>query len=307
MFCLLYVDDIILGCSDVKEIEKVKETLSHHFQMKDMGELKYVLGVNVEIDNGAYLHQKQYIDQILSKYKMSECNPVSSPSHCSVKLQKDDRVSKNVDVKLYQSMVGSLIYLSTMTRPDITYAVGVVSKYNSNPNEAHLTAVKRIFRYLKGSRDIKMCFNKSANACYGFSDSDWGGDIDDRKSTSGYVFKVGDSVVSWCSKKQPTVALSTAEAELIALCSAIQELFWLRKLLCEIDSRSTDLANTMYVDNLGTIHMGKNPVISNRSKHIDVKYNFIREAVQDKKVELVHIESKNNVADIFTKALPREI
>lgn len=229
------------------------------------------------------MHQKQYILKLLEKYKLVDAKKVSTPADPNVKLCKNDEVSKSVDPVLYQSMVGSLLYVATATRPDISQAVGVVSKFNSNPTEAHLTAVKRILRYLKGSLDVVLTYKKSEDGqVVGYSDSDYAGDPDDRHSTTGNIFLMSGGPISWYSKKQGIVTLSTAEAEYIALSTATQEAVWIRRLLSDL--KVTQKHPTVLMeDNQGAIFIANNPVSHSRTKHIDVHYHYIREALSEGK------------------------
>ncbi len=227
----VYVDDLILLAETSEEIQRMKKCLSDAFQMKDMGELQYCLGVNFhQLENTISLSQKQYLLKLLKKYKLQEANPVSTPMDLNVKLMKDDGHSKKVDSVQYQSMVGSLLHAARATRPDIAHAVSVVSKFNAEPTEAHLTAVKRIFRYLKGTLDLVLQYKVTDGKLLGYADADWANDMDNRHSMTGNVFLMS---ISWLSQKQATVALSTAEAEYIALGSATQEAIWLRRLLSD--------------------------------------------------------------------------
>ena len=306
----VYVDDLILITEDQQSMDKVKKSLSSQFKMKDMGKLHYCLGVSVvqdEKEHCLWLHQKQYILNLLEKYGMTNVKPVATPLDINVKLEKDDGVSKPVDAVKYQSMVGSLLYAAIATRPDIAHAVGVVSKFNSKPTEAHLTAVKRIFCYLRGTVDLALKYqnvDKKFNVV-GYSDADWANDRDDRHSITGNVFKFANGAISWLSKKQAVVALSTAEAEYIALSSAAQEAIWLKRLLNDLGYKSEDGIQVLE-DNQGAMALSKNPVGHARTKHIDIRHHFIREAVAEKVVTLQYCPSEDMVADILTKALPRE-
>ena len=203
--------------------------------------------------------------------------------------------------------MGSLLYLSTWTRPDISYAVNNVAKFCSKPTQQHWIAVKRIMRYLKGTINAGLRYNKGTAdpECTGFSDSDWAGDLDDRKSTSGYIFNIGGAAVSWRSKKQTCVALSTAEAEYMALASAAQEVVWLQQLLAEIDDSKVKPI-IVHEDNQAAIHIAKNPQYHGRTKHIGIKYHYIREQVDKGTVILKHCASGDMVADILTKGLCRD-
>ena len=185
-------------------------------------------------EQGISLCQKQYLMKLLERYKLTEANTVTTPMDLNVKLVKDDSYSKKVDTVQYQSMVGSLLHAARATRPDIAHAVGVVSNFNATPTQAHLTAVKRIFRYLKGTIDLKLQYRSTDEKLLGYSDADWANDSDDRHSTTGNVFTMSGGAISWLSQKQATVALSTAEAEYIALGSATQEAIWLHQLLTDL-------------------------------------------------------------------------
>ena len=213
----VYVDDIIVAGKD-----KI---------MKDMGKLHHFLGIKIIQKNGTiWIGQSTYAKELLKRFKMEESKPVETPFDSGSKLEKAKEEDKLCNQGDYQSAVGSLLYLSTRTRPDIAFAVGYTARYCSKPTNIHWTAVKRIMRYLNGSLDLGLFYmDETTNTLVGYSDADWAGDIDDRKSTSGYLFRLSGSPISWKSKKQSCVALSTAESEYMALASAIQEAVWLRR------------------------------------------------------------------------------
>ena len=244
--------------------------------------------------------------KMLEKYNLQDAKPVSTPADSNVRLQKDDNVSKAVDSVMYQSIDGSLLYAAVATRPDISQAVGVVSKFSSKPSEAHLTAVKRILRYLKGSLDITLQYRKTedGSSLIGYSDADYAGDLDDRHSTSGNLFLISNGPVSWLSKKQPIVTLSTCEAEYVALSTATQEAVWIKRLLSDFHV-SQKQATIIMEDNQGAICIAKNPVVQARTKHIDIRHHYIREAVSDGTVSLQYCPTEEMIADIFTKPLPK--
>ena len=303
----VYVDDLIIITKTPEKMEEVKTSLAARFKMKDLGKLHYCLGITIEQDDEKkclWLHQRQYISTILEKYGLSQAKPATTPADINVKLTKDDEVSKAVDPVQYQSMVGSLLYAATATRPDIAHAVGVVSKFNARPSEAHLTAVKRILRYLKKTVDLAIKYEKKEDTVLvGYSDADWAGDQDDRHSTTGNLFVMSGSPVSWLSKKQPMVSLSTSEAEYVALSSATQEAVWLRRLFDDLQANLKEPTVVME-DNQGAIAMAKNPVSHHRTKHIDIRYHYVREAVQEGVINLHYCPSEKMVADILTKSLP---
>ena len=304
----VYVDDLIIIANTAKEMTRVKEILASQFKMKDMGKLHYCLGITVEQDENQqclWLHQKQYISNILVKYRMTEAKTVATPTDLSVKLQKDDKYSKHVDVVLYQSIVGSLLYADIATRPDIAQAVGVVSKFNSRPTQAHLTAAKRILRYLKGTANLAIKYEKSdSGELIGYSDADWAGDPEDRHSTTGNLFLMTGGPVSWISKKQAIVALSTSEAEYVAVSTATQEAVWLRRLLADLQA-PLEGPTVIMEDNQSTIAIAKNPIMHARTKHIDIRYHYIREALQQETITLIYCPTDKMIADLLTKGLPR--
>lgn len=248
---------------------------------------------------------RQYIENILQKYGMNSANPVATPADINVKLKKNDGVSKPVNPSAYQSMVGSLLYAAMTTRPDIAQAVSAVSKFNANPDATHLTAVKRIFRYLKGTVNLALKYERSGTeTLVGFSDADCAGDQDGRRSTTGNIFLLNGGAVSWLSRKQATVALSTTEAEYVALSQAAQEGTWLRRLLSDLGMDTTP--TVILEDNQGAIAIAKNPVDHSRTKHIDIRYHYIRECVQNGEVELQYCPTNDMKADILTKPLARQ-
>ena len=230
---------------------------------------------------------------------------MATPTDPSTKLMKAKDGEDKVDQGMYQSVVGSLLYLSTGTRPDITFAMSNVAKFCSDPTKQHWTAVKRILRYLKGTTDLGLLYTSGdGHVCFGYSDSDWAGDLDDRRSTSGYIFKLSGAGISWKSKKQGSVALSTAEAEYIALLGAVQEAIWIRQLVTELSGRHKPTKGTViYKDNQSAISLAKNPQFHGRAKHIDLRRHFIRERVTDKSIELKYCPTEDMIADMLTKGL----
>lgn len=305
----VYVDDIILAGRSEDRIKEVKSALSRKFDIKDMGKLHHFLGMTVVQDEAqgyVWIGQPAHTENLLKKFGMQDCKPVGTPADISTKLVKATEQEKCIDQQLYQSAVGSLMYLSVSTRPDIAYAVGNLARFSSKPTKDHWTALKRVLRYLKGTVKHGILYSqKGSTDSVGFSDADWAGDINDRKSTSGYLFQISGGAVTWKSKKQSCVALSTAEAEYIALSSAVQESVWLRQLTSELGS-PPKTPTTIFEDNQSAIAMSKNPQFHGRAKHIDIKYHFIREQVNSGTVKLEYCPTEEMTADIFTKGLSRE-
>ena len=308
-FIAVYVDDIILAGKSNKKIKTVKEMLATRFEVKDMGLLHYFVGVIIVQDpakGSVWIGQPTHATTLLERFGMENAKSVKTPVSCGSQLVKARDSDKPANQTLYQSAVGCLLYLSTRTRPDIAYAVNNVAKYCSNPTEEHWTAVKRILRYVKGTRDLGLLYtNDEPKECVGYSDADWGGDADDRKSTSGFLFQIGGTAVTWKSKKQNCVALSTAEAEYMALTSAAQEAIWMRELTTELGKEPTK-STVIYEDNQSAICMARNPQFHGRTKHIGIKYHYIREQVNNKKVELKYCPTEDMIADALTKGLSRE-
>jgi hypothetical protein len=223
-----------------------------------------------------------------------------------VKLIKTPDSDTYPEVKrVYQNMIGSLMYAAISTRPDIAFAVQTLSQFNMNPSPAHLTAVKRVFRYLRSTINLGIKYNSNDHSTIElFSDADWGNSPDDRRSVTGYLSMLAGGVVTWNSKKQPTTALSSMEAEYMALASATREALWLRSMHTELGFPST-LPTHISVDNHGTISFAHNSGFHARSKHIDVRHHFIRENITSREVSVSYCPTSENTADIFTKALDK--
>lgn len=299
----VYVDDILVTGANVAKIEEFKTEMAGKFEMTDLGRLSYYLGIEVEQNQGnIVLKQSSYAKKILEKAGMKDCNPTRYPMDPKEQISKDE-MGKTVDTTMYKSLVGSLRYLVN-TRPDIAYAVGVVSRYMERPTVLHLSAVKRILRYLKGTLHFGLVYTEKGgnNAISGFSDSDMGGTVDDRKSTGGMAYYLNESLVSWVSQKQRCVALSTCEAELMAATAAACQGIWLRNVLSQITSEFVEPI-TLFIDNRSALDLAKNPVFNGRSKHIDIRYHFIRECVERGEVIIKHVSSDLQRADSLTKAM----
>jgi hypothetical protein len=307
-FIGVYVDDIILAGESEKRMKEVKDTLTKKFDIKDMGELHYFLGMKIQLDKtgDVWIGQPAYAESLLRKFGMSEAKPVSTPVDTSMKFIQAAEDEQCIDQQVYQSAIGSLLYLSVATRPDITFAVSNMARFSSKPTTQHRTGVKRIMRYLQGTINHGILYTKlGSRECIGFSDADWAGDLDNRRSTSGYLFQISGGPVSWRSKKQSSVALSTAEAEYVALASSAQEAIWMRQLTTELGSAPTD-ATTIFEDNQSAISMASNPQFHGRAKHISIKYHFIRESVSDGMVKLRYCPTNEMIADMLTKGLSKE-
>lgn len=314
-YLALYVDDLIIFSNDTKMQSFLKSELHRRFQMKDIGEAKYCLGFRITRDrsNGLiFLDQRRHIQDLLLKFNMADCKPISTPmdpnQHLTKEMSPINFSDKEEMKKIpYQEAVGSLLYISQGTRPDITYAVNTVSKYNSNPGKAHWTAVKRIIRYLKGTSEAKLCYSKDDGPIvHGYSDADWASDVDERRSCSGCVFLSQGGAISWFSKRQPTIALSSAEAEYMALSTSGQEALWLRQFQMDLLCLESMDAITVYCDNKSAIDLSHKNGYNGRTRHIDIRHHFIREYIQDRKVYVEHIGTELMVADVLTKPLAKD-
>lgn len=244
----LYVDDLIFMGNDHKMLQDFKADMMKTYEMNDLGLMHYFLGIEMsQNDKGIFICQKKYVESILKKFNMDKCNSVTTPLVVNEKLMKDDG-SVKVNESLYRSVIGSLLYLSS-TRPEIIFAASLLSRFMHCPNQTHLRAAKRVLRYIRGTSDFGILYYPIADAkLIGYTDSDWGGSVDDMRSTSGYAFSFGSGIFSWVSKKQDTTALSSAEAEYVSASLGTCQALWLRKILEDLDEKQ-DGGTVMYCDN----------------------------------------------------------
>lgn len=305
-FITIYVDDLLIASTNEEDVMKIKQELGAIFEIVDKGIVRHILGIEVE-RNGAQgaisLSQKRYIEELLLKHGMKTCRPVSTPLDPGFQVGCTSESCKKVDATTYQSLIGELMYLAVLTRPDILHAVCKLSQRNQNPHQEHMAAVNHILRYLSGTKDVKIHYERvEGDICIeGFVDADWGSDNENRKSYSGYVFLMAGGVFSYESKKQNTVALSSTEAEYVALSSAAKEVLYLNQLLKEIDINVKDVV--LYCDNVSAQHIAKNEMYHARTKHIDIKHHFIRDVINKDQLKLDYINTNDNIADLFTKNL----
>lgn len=251
------------------------------------------------------ISQTKYIRDMLERFGMQDVKPAATPLEVNAKLKRLETEVKEMKDIPYRSAVGSLMYAMVGTRPDIAAAVGVVSRHLERPGLEHWQAVKRIFRYLKGSLDMAIeygCSKSRRLQLSGYCDADWGGDMTDRRSTTGYVFMMAGGAVSWNSRKQPTVALSSTEAEYMALSGAVQEAIWLRQLLRDLGYAQQG-ATPIYEDNQGCINLANNPVSHSRTKHIDIRHHFVRERLESGDIGLQYCQTGDMGADLLTKGI----
>lgn len=247
--------------------------------------------------------QKYYVEKLLSRFGMEDCKPVLTPIECNLKLSKG--TEKDRTEKPHRELVGCIAYLAHTSRPDLCAAINFFSQLQNCPTDEHWKHLKRILRYLKGTMNIGLEYvgNDSNSELEIFCDADWGNNINDRKSLSGYIVRVYGATVSWRTRKQSTVALSSTEAELIAFCTATTEAAWLRRLLKDLDINVSGSV-TIFEDNQSCLQLAEGKVESRRMKHIDIKYNYIQEQIQAGHIKAVYVPSKLQLADIMTKELP---
>ena len=299
----VYVDDLLITGTSTAINDQFKCQMSKEFDMYDLGKLNYYLGIEV-IQKEGYTELKQtaYAKKLLEKSGMFDCNPVKYPMEPNTQLVKDDH-GKSVNLTEFKSIVGGLRYL-VHTRPNIAYSVGIVSRFMERPTTLHLNAVKRILRYIKGTMDYGLVYSKGSGnyLLSGYSDSDLAGNVEDRRSTGGVVFYLNESLITWVSQKQRCVALSSCEAEFMAATAAACQGVWLQNLLRQITDMEHDPV-VIYIDNKSAIDLAKNPVFHGRSKHIDIRYHFIRECVDRGEIVVKHIRTEEQRANVLTKAM----
>ncbi|XP_057432549.1 germacrene A acid 8-beta-hydroxylase-like [Lotus japonicus] len=306
---LLYVDDMLIVGKNISMIDRLKKQLGESFAMKDLGAARQILGIRIMRDRKEkklWLSQEHYVKRVLQRFHMQKTKAVSTPLAPHFKLsakQSPSNEAEKSDMQRvpYASAVGSLMYAMVCTRPNIAHAVGTVSRFLSNPGREHWNAVKWILRYLYGTSSMRLCFGGDKPTLVGYTDSDMAGDIDSRKSTSGYLIKFAEGAVAWQSRLQRCVALSTTQAEFIAITEACKELIWLKKFLQELGFVQDKYL--LFCDSQSAIHLGKNSTFHSRSKHIDVRYHWIRDALDAGLLELAKVHTDDNGADMMTKLL----
>ncbi|KAB2628709.1 hypothetical protein D8674_033504 [Pyrus ussuriensis x Pyrus communis] len=299
---IIYVDDMIITGDDCDEISRLQRNLAAEFEMKNLGDLKYFLGVEVaRSSKGIFLSQRKYVLDLLKETGMLGCKPVDTPIVEKHHLCLDPN-QKSVDKGRYQRLVGRLIYLAH-TRPDIAYAVSVVSQFMHSSREDHMAAVMRILAYLKSAPGKGVLYRKHGHLrIEGFTDADWAGSVGDRRSTSGYFTFVGGNLVTWRSKKQKVVSRSSAEAEFRGMAHGICELLWLRKLLEGLGFKPKETMR-LYCDNKSARDIADNPVQHDRTKHVKVDRHFIKEKLERKIVSILFVSSDEQLADVLTHAV----
>ena len=301
IFVLVYVDDILITGNDSQGIQKLKDALQDSFQMKDLGLARYFLGLEISRHpHGYFISQQKYTKDLISLVGLTDDKVVDTPLEINVKYGREDGAAL-LDPTMYRKIVGSLMYL-TVTRPDIAYAVQLMSQFVSDPRQLHLSAVHRIIRYLRSTPTMGLSyFTDSPLQLQAFSDADYAGCKDTRRSTTGYCIFLGTSLLSWKSKKQATVSKSSTEAEYRAMSSTCAEIVWLCRLLSDFDINFKS-PTPLFCDNESAAKIACNPVFHERTKHIEVDCHFVREKFEQGLITLPHVSSKEQLADFLTKS-----
>lgn len=305
VYLLVYVDDILIAGKDKATVSYIKEELLKKFEGRDLGLISSFLGINITRDRQnktIKIDQSGMIESIIQQFGLEEAKTKTTPLSPAIKLSKSEGEPLDKETFPYGTLVGKLMFLTVATRPDIAYTVGTLARFISNPNITHWQAAKGVVRYLAYTKNKGITFRGSDLTLTGYCDADYAGDLDTRKSTTGYVFINNGGAISWNSKRQPTVAVSTTEAEYMAAASATKEGLWLRKLFHSLDTPLTTI--DINCDNQSAIKLLRNPIFSVRSKHIDVVHHFARERVQRKEVAFHYIPTSEMAADVMTKVLP---
>lgn len=297
----VYVDDFLIFSNCAEATEKLKTVLGSEFKLKDLGSVRRYLGMRINVDKESHtitVDQQQYIEQLLTRFDMSDCRSIDTPIECKLNIEKSEQCVTDIP---YQRLIGSLMYLAVLTRPDIAYSVSYLSQFNNCYNATHYSYAKRVLKYLQKTKHYCLKYSRDNVKLNGFVDADWASDSLDRKSYTGYCFTMCGSVISWQSRKQKTVSLSSTEAEYVALSEASREAIYLRNLLYEISGSFSIIK--LHCDNQSALKLAVSHQSHNRSKHIDVRYHFVRDAVRSNLIEIQYTSTQEMPADLLTKGL----
>ncbi|KAL0279419.1 UNVERIFIED_CONTAM: hypothetical protein PYX00_000983 [Menopon gallinae] len=311
---LIYVDDILLASKSLEEMNEIKELLKREFEITDLGPINTILGINIKRDSDTgnmTLTQRNYIEELIKKFGMENAKEIGTPMELNVKVSKemspkDENEREEMKHKPYRELIGCLVYLSKATRPDIAFAAMTLGRYCNDPGKEHWTLAKRVLRYLKATPELGIKYSRNVKQLEAFTDSDWAGNVDDRRSCSGNVLMLAGGPISWMSKLQSSVSLSTMEAEYVAIREVTKEVVYVSRLINHMLFRHyVKEPISVYCDNQSAIELSKNPVFHKRSKHIDIAYHYARELVEKGKIELKYLRTDEMIADVFTKPLSK--
>lgn len=329
----LYVDDLLIMGNKLESVKIFKQHLSATFSMKDLGVAQFILGIQIQRDLGAgtlTISQGAYIRALTEKFGMSNSKPITTPMEVKHGLSHSQSPVTRLECEAmrstpYMSAVGGIMYAMTSTRPDLAFSVAVLSQFGNNPGTSHWSAVKRVLQYMNCTADVGITYrarpkdspSNSKATLHGFCDADWASNLDNRRSITGCIFILASGAISWAARSQPTVALSTVEAEYMSYCMAAREVIWWRQLLNQLYYNPTNISSSsqtvkslpatiIYADNQGAIALSKNPEFHQRTKHISVIWHFLREKVVSEELVLKYLSTHQMAADFLTKSLPRE-
>jgi hypothetical protein len=291
----------------------MKEDIADNFEITDLGEVRYLLKWDISRDRKLrklQIGQQKYCEEVLRRFGMEDCNPVSTPMEPGSDISMKDCPTKEEDIQEmkkypYREVLGSLMYLMVSTRPDLAHAVGMLGRYANNPGKRHWYAAKRVLRYLQGTKDYKLTFQGNQLDIHGYCDADFGRDLDERVSVSGVLIKAAGGAIVWYSNKQSAIAQFTAEAEYIAANQAGRDIVWVRQMCSEMGLLQQG-PTVVYCDSQGALWYIKDPVTKPKAKHIDIKYHYVRKLVKEGVIVFKYVSTKDQVADGLTKPLPRE-
>ena len=308
LYVLLYVDDLLVAAKDEAKYFEFRDNLEARFELNELGELSWYLGMRImkEDDGAISIDQEQFQSNVLKRFGMENAKNAKTPA-AELRLTSAKPGERMIDETKYRELVGSIMWMANCTNPVISYSCNQVCRYMSAPTENHWGAAKRVLRYAAGKVSHLSFPNTDDKVILsGYSDADWAGDLETRRSTTGYIFFINGSPVSWCSMLQRTVAQSAAEAEYMALSAASLEAVYLRRLLNDFRCPQNG-PTVIQVDNQAAMAMSVNPVNHKRTKHIEVKYHIVRELIEKELVKCKYVQSEQNVADIFTKPLGERV
>ena len=305
VYLLIHIDDIVMASNSKKFLDKLTKSLDKAFGINHLGNLQHFLQIKITFDDKLIkLSQTRYITELATKYGIVDSKPKDTPAEVNLKLTKEETVDTAYP---FRALLGSLLWVSRATRPDIAFAVGYISSFANAYGHLHYKALIRTLTYLYHTRDRELVFVKAPSDTLidikAFSDSDWAADIVDRRSYTGSAIFVGNSLVSWMSKKQPIVSLSSCEAEYIAAAETVKSILAVRSLIKELITLNEPIE--LYLDNTGAAAIAQKDLNNQRTKHIDVRFHFIREWVQSGTIKILKVHTSKNTADLFTKSLPK--
>ena len=309
----LYVDDLLIACNRLAELKQFKQQLTHEFDMEDLGEASFVLGIEIVRDRAhrtLTIRQGAYTRALVQRHGMEDCNAVAHPMVEGAQLQQSDSQATDSAIREYQSIIGGIMWAAVCTRPDIAFAAARLSQYASNPSKEHKQAAMRVLRYLKGTPDQGITYRGVDPATaqpplIAYCDSDWAQDIDTRRSVTGYTFLLCGAAISWQSRRQHTVTLSSVEAEYQATVQAAKEAIWWRRFLTALGHNMRE-PTILRSDSQGSIQLIKNGASGHdRTKHVDTWHHYLTELADRRIIQMHHVGTADMAADILTKGLGR--